>query len=153
VSQANVVQQVEKDIISAMKAREAERLSTLRMVKTAFKNKEIEKREPLTDAEAQQILTTLIKQRRESVEQFTKGNRPELAEKELAEIALIEGYMPKAAGEEEIKRLVEEALVGQNLGPKDMGAAMKIVQARIQASGLRADGRQVSEVVKARLAK
>jgi len=153
VSQANVVQQVEKDIISAMKAREAERLSTLRMVKTAFKNKEIEKREPLTDAEAQQILTTLIKQRRESVEQFTKGNRPELAEKELAEITLIEGYMPKAAGEEEIKRLVEEALVGQNLGPKDMGAAMKIVQARIQASGLRADGRQVSEVVKARLAK
>ena len=153
MSQANVVQQVEKDIISAMKAREAERLSTLRMVKTAFKNKEIEKREPLTDAEAQQILTTLIKQRRESVEQFTKGNRPELAEKELAEIALIEGYMPKAAGEEEIKRLVEEALVGQNLGPKDMGAAMKIVQARIQASGLRADGRQVSEVVKARLAK
>jgi hypothetical protein len=147
------VQQVEKDIISAMKAREAERLSTLRMVKTAFKNKEIEKREPLTDAEAQQILTTLIKQRRESVEQFTKGNRPELAEKELAEITLIEGYMPKAAGEEEIKKLVEEALAGQNLGPKDMGAAMKIVQARIQASGLRADGRQVSEVVKARLAK
>jgi len=153
VSQASVVQQVEKDIVSAMKARESERLSTLRMVKTAFKNKEIEKREPLTDAEAQQILTTLIKQRRESVEQFTKGNRPELAEKELGEIALIEGYMPKAAGEEEIKKLVEEALAGQTLGPKDMGTAMKTVQAKIQASGLRADGRQVSEIVKAHLSK
>src|SRR5215470_12727140 len=135
-----------------MKARETERLSTLRMVKTAFKNKEIEKREPLTDAEAQQILTTLIKQRRESVEQFTKGNRPELAAKEQAEIVLIEGYMPKAAGEEEIKKLVEEALAGQNLGPKDMGAAMRLVQARIQTSGLRADGRQVSEIVKSKLA-
>lgn len=153
MSQASVVQQVEKDIVSAMKAREAERLSTLRMVKAAFKNKEIEKREPLTEAEAQQILTTLIKQRRESVEQFTKGNRPELVEKEQAEIVLIEGYMPKAAGEEEIRKLVEEALAGQTFGPKDMGAAMKAVQAKIQASGLRADGRQVSEIVKAHLAK
>jgi uncharacterized protein len=148
----SLTQQIEKDIITAMKARETERLSTLRMVKTAFKNKEIEKREPLTDAEAQQILTTLIKQRRESVEQFTKGNRPELAAKEEAEIALIEGYMPKAASEEDLKKLVDEALAGQNLGPKDMGAAMKAAQARIQASGLRADGRQVSEIVKARLA-
>ena len=153
MSQASVVQQVEKDIVTAMKARESERLTTLRMVKTAFKNKEIEKREPLTDAEAQQILTTLIKQRRESVEQFTKGNRPELAEKELGEIALIEAYMPKAAGEEEIKKLVEEALAGQTFGPKDMGAAMKAVQAKIQASGLRADGRQVSEIVKAHLSR
>jgi uncharacterized protein len=152
VSQENLVQQVEKDIVAAMKARESERLSTLRMVKTAFKNKEIEKRQPLTEAEAQQILTTLIKQRKESVEQFTKGNRPELAAKEQAEIALIEGYMPKAAGEEEIKKLVDEALTGQTFGPRDMGAAMKLVQARIQASGLRADGRQVSEVVKAKLA-
>lgn len=146
------MQRVEKDIIAAMKAREAERLSTLRMVKTAFKNREIDKREPLTEAEAQQILTTLIKQRRESVEQFTKGNRPELAAKEQAEIVLIESYMPKAAGEEEIKKLVDEALAGQTFGPRDMGAAMKLVQARIQASGLRADGRQVSETVKARLA-
>lgn len=152
MSQDSLVQRVEKDIIAAMKAREAERLSTLRMVKTAFKNREIDKREPLTEAEAQQILTTLIKQRRESVEQFTKGNRPELAAKEQAEIVLIESYMPKAAGEEEIKKLVDEALAGQTFGPRDMGAAMKLVQARIQASGLRADGRQVSETVKARLA-
>jgi len=113
----SLTQQIEKDIVAAMKARETERLSTLRMVKTAFKNKEIEKREPLTDAEAQQILTTLIKQRRESVEQFTKGNRPELAAKEQAEITLIEGYMPKAASEDDIRKLVDEALAGQTLGP------------------------------------
>lgn len=152
MSQESLVQKIEKDIIVAMKAREAERLSTLRMVKTAFKNREIEKREPLTDTEAQQILTTLIKQRRESVEQFTKGNRPELAAKEQEEIALIETYMPKAAGEDEIKKLVEEVLAANRFGPKDMGAAMKAVQARIQTSGLRADGRQVSEIVKAKLA-
>lgn len=148
----SLTQQIEKDIVAAMKARETERLSTLRMVKTAFKNKEIEKRQPLTDAEAQQILTTLIKQQRESVEQFTKGNRPELAAKEQAEIVLIESYMPKAASEDDIKKLVDEALAGQNLGPRDMGAAMKAVQTKIQASGLRADGRQVSEIVKAKLA-
>jgi uncharacterized protein len=148
----SLTEQVEKDIVAAMKARETDRVSTLRMVKTAFKNKEIEKRQPLTDAEAQQILTTLIKQRRESVEQFTKGNRPELAAKEQAEIVLIESYMPKAASEEEIKKIVDEVLAAHDFGPKDMGAAMKAVQARIQAMGLRADGRQLSEMVKAKLA-
>jgi uncharacterized protein YqeY len=145
-------EQIEKDIIAAMKAREAERVSTLRMVKTAFKNKEIDKRAPLTDAEVQQILTTLIKQRRESIELFLKGDRPELAAKEQAEIVLIESYMPKSASEDEIRKLVEEALAGQNFGPRDMGTAMKAVQAKIQASGLRADGKQVSEIVKAKLA-
>lgn len=151
-------QQIEKDIIAAMKARDSERTTALRMLKTALKNKEIEKREPITDAEAIQILTTLIKQRRESIEQFTKGNRPELAAKEAAEIEMIEAYMPKAAGEEELRKLVEEtiaelAVSGDSLGPRDMGMAMKAVQARIQAKGLRADGRQVSELVKARLTK
>jgi uncharacterized protein len=151
-------QQIEKDIIAAMKARDSERTTALRMLKTALKNKEIEKREPLTDVEAIQILTTLIKQRRESIEQFTKGNRPELAAKEASEIELIETYMPKAAGEEEIRKIVEEtiaelAVSGDDLGPKDMGMAMKAVQARIQAKDLRADGRQVSDLVKARLTK
>ncbi len=148
----SLTQQIEKGHHYRDESPRTERLSTLRMVKTAFKNKEIEKREPLTEAEAQQILTTLIKQRRESVEQFTKGNRPELAAKEQAEIVLIEGYMPKAASEEDLKKLVDEALAGQTLGPKDMGAAMKAVQAKIQTAGLRADGRQVSEIVKAKLA-
>ena len=153
-----LVKKIEQDIIASMKARDAERTSTLRMVKTAFKNREIEKRAPLTDDEALQILTTLIKQRRESIDQFTKGNRPELAAKEAAEIVLIETYMPKAAGEDEIRKLVEDTLAelavsGDALGPKDMGMAMKAVQARIKETGLRADGRLVSEIVKARLAK
>ena len=153
-----VTARIDQDIIAAMKARDGERTTALRMVKTALKNKEIEKRQPLTESEAQQSLTTLIKQRRESVEQFTKGNRPELAAKENAEIALIETYMPKAAGEDEIRQHVQQTISelsasGNKLGPKDMGTVMKAVQARIQSAGIRADGRQVSEIVKAELAK
>jgi uncharacterized protein YqeY len=94
----------------------------------------------------------MIKQRHDSIEQFTKGNRPELAAKEAREIVIIESYLPKTAGEEELKKFVEEALAGSNLGPRDMGPAMKAVQARIQEAGVRADGRQLSELVKARLA-
>ena len=158
MTQASIAARIEKDIIAAMKARDGERTTALRMVKTALKNREIEKRAPLDEAESLQILTTLIKQRRDSIEQFTKGNRPELAAKEASEIELIEGYMPKAAGEQEIRKLVEETLAelavsGTDLGPKDMGTAMKAVQARIQAAGVRADGRQVSEIVKGELAK
>ena len=151
-------QRIEQDTVAAMKERAQARLNVLRMVKAAIKNKEIDKRSPLTDAEVLQTLTTLIKQRRDSIEQFTKGNRPELAAKEASEIELIEGYMPKAADEQEIRKLVEETLAelavsGTDLGPKDMGTAMKAVQARIQAAGLRADGRQVSEIVKGELAR
>jgi uncharacterized protein len=154
----SIAERLEKDIIAAMKARDGDRTTALRMVKTALKNKEIEKRAPLDETESLQILATLIKQRRDSVEQFTKGNRPELAAKETAEIALIENYMPRAASEEQLRKLVEATLAelacsGTDLGPKDMGPAMKAVQARIQAAGLRADGRQVSEIVKARLAR
>jgi hypothetical protein len=147
------------DIISAMKAKEEHRLTTLRMVKSALRSKEIDKREPLTDAEETQILTTLLKQRRESVESFTKGDRPELAAKEQAEIAMIEAYMPQAAGEEQVREIVQRGIAhlaestGQKPGPRDMGAAMKLVQQRILASGMRADGKLVSELVKAELAK
>ena len=95
-------EQIQKDIVAAMKARDEHRLSTLRMVKTALKNREIEKMAPLDDKESQQVLTTLIKQRKDSVEQFTKGGRQEMADKEAAEIMLIEAYMPKAAGEDQI---------------------------------------------------
>ncbi len=145
-------------MIAAMKAKDADRLLTIRMMKSAFKNKEIEKREPITDAEAYQVLTTMIKQRCDSIEQFTKGNRPELAAKEAAEIALIEEYMPKAASEEQIAHLVtltidDLAVSGFQPGPKDMGTVMKAVQERIKEAGVRADGKMVSEAVKARLAK
>lgn len=148
------------DIIAAMKAKEGDKLTTLRLVKAALKSKEIDKREPLTDAEEQAVLTTMLKQRRESVEQFTKGGRPELAAKEEAEIVLIDAYMPKAASEDDIRAIVTGAVAqitadngGTKPGPKDMGAVMKVAQARIQASGIRADGKMVSEMVKAELTK
>ena len=157
---AAIGEKLGKDIVTAMKAREQETLTTLRMVKSALKNKEIDKREPLTDAEEQSILTTLLKQRRESIEQFTKGNRPELAAKEQVEIVLIEAYMPKAAGEDELRALVASAVEqvtndngGTKPGPKEMGLVMKAAQAKIAASGVRADGKLVSELVKAELAK
>jgi uncharacterized protein len=158
MTEASLTARIDQDIIAAMKARDAERTTTLRMVKNALKNREIDKRQPLTETEAQQVLTTLIKQRRESVEQFTKGNRPELAAKEADEITLIEGYMPKAASEDEIRQHVQQAMAelsssGTTLGPRDMGTVMKAVQARIRAAGIRADGRQVSEVVTSELAK
>ena len=105
-----LIDQIQKDIVAAMKAREEHRLSTLRMVKTALKNKEIDKMAPLDDKESQQILTTLIKQRKESVEQFTKGGRQEMADKEAAEIIVIESYLPKAAGEADIVAGVKAAI-------------------------------------------
>ena len=153
-----IIQKIDADIIVAMKAKDEHKLTTLRMVKSALKSKAIDKRAELTDAEESQILTTLIKQRKESVESFTKGNRPELAEKERVEITMIEGYLPQAAGEDEIRAVVQAAIAhlaeaGTKPGPKDMGAAMKIVQQRILANGLRADGKLVSELVKAELAK
>lgn len=155
----SIAEKINADIITAMKAHEEHRLTTLRMVKSALRSKEIDKRQPLTDAEQNQVLTTLLKQRRESVDSFTKGNRPELAAKELAEISMIEVYMPQAAGEDQIRELVSSAIAqlaastGAKPGPRDMGAAMKLVQQGIAATGLRADGKLVSELVKAELAK
>lgn len=146
-----LVHKIDQDMIAAMKAHDTERTSTLRMVKAALKNREIEKREALTDAEAQQVFGTMIKQRRESIEQFQKGNRPELAAKEAREIVLIESYLPKTASDDEMQKLIDEALAGQTLTARDIGPAMKAVQARVQTSGLRADGRRLSELVKARL--
>jgi uncharacterized protein YqeY len=146
-----LVKQIDHDMVAAMKARDVERTSTLRMVKAALKNKEIDKRAPLTDAEAQQVFATMINQRKDSIEQFQKGNRPELAAKEAREIVLIESYLPKSVGEEELKKFVEDALAGTSFGPRDMGAAMKAVQAKIAEAGVRADGRKLSELVKARL--
>ena len=135
-----------------MKAREEARLSTLRMVKSALKNREIEKMAPLDDKEAQQVLATLIKQRKDSVEQFTKGGRQEMADKEAAEILLIEAYLPKAAGEAEIVAGVKAAIAEMGSPTmKDMGAVMKKAMARFAAAGMRVDGKVVSEAVKKEL--
>lgn len=147
-----MLEQIQKDITTAMKARDEQRLSTLRMVKTALKNKEIDKMSPLDDKESQQVLSTLIKQRKESVEQFMKGGRKEMADKEAAEIALIETYLPQAATEEQIIAGVR-AVISEMNSPtmKDMGAVMKNVMARFSSAGIRVDGKQVSDAVKREL--
>jgi uncharacterized protein YqeY len=145
-------EQVQKDMVDAMRSRDELRLSTLRMVKSALKNKEIDKRGPLDEKETQQILTTLIKQRKDSIEQFTKGGRQELADKEAAEIKLIEAYLPKAMGEEEITAAVK-ATIAEMGSPtmKDMGTVMKNAMAKLQATGARVEGKTVSEIVKKQL--
>jgi uncharacterized protein YqeY len=150
----SLLEQIQKDLVDAMRSRDELRLSTLRMVKSALKNREVEKMAPLDDKESQQILSTLIKQRKESVEQFSKGGRQELADKETAEIALIEAYMPKAAGEDQIIAGVK-AVIAEMGSPtlKDMGTVMKNVMARFNGAGLRIDGKQVSEAVKLELTK
>jgi uncharacterized protein len=153
--------QISQQIVAAMKAHDADRAGTLRMVKAALMNKTIEKRAAqkqieaaLTQAESEQVLTTMIKQRRDSIEQFTKGNRPELAAKEAAEIVVIEEFLPKALDEAGLAKLVGEALaeleatLGHKPGQKEMGPSMKAVQAKLQSAGLRADGKLVSELVK-----
>ena len=147
-----ISEQVQKDMVEAMRSRDELRLSTLRMVKSAIKNKEIDKRGPLDDKEAQQVLATLIKQRKDSVEQFTKGGRQELADKEAAEIKLIEAYLPKAMGEEEIAAVVK-ATIAEMGSPtmKDMGTVMKNAMAKLQATGARVEGKTVSDTVKKQL--
>ena len=148
----SLTEQIQKDIVAAMKAREEHRLSTLRMVKSALKNREVEKMAPLDEKESQQVLSTLIKQRKDSVEQFTKGGRQEMADKEAAEIVLIESYMPKAAGEAEIIAGVKAAIAEMGTPTmEDMGTVMKTAMAKFAAQGMRVDGKVVSEAVKKEL--
>lgn len=148
----SLIEKIQQDITAAMKARDEQRLSTLRMVKTALKNREIEKMGPLEEKESQAVLSMLIKQRKDSVEHFLRGGRKEMADKEAAEIKLIETYMPTAAGEEEIVAGVK-AVITEMGSPtmKDMGTVMKNSMARFQAAGLRVDGKMVSELVKREL--
>jgi uncharacterized protein YqeY len=147
-----ISEQVQKDMVEAMRSRDELRLSTLRMVKSAIKNKEVDKRAPLDDKECQQVLSTLIKQRKDSIEQFQKGGRQELADKEAAEIKIIETYLPKALGEEEIAVAVK-ATIAEMGSPtmKDMGTVMKNSMAKLQATGARVEGKMVSEIVKKQL--
>jgi uncharacterized protein len=138
------------DMTAAMKAKDASRLSTLRMVKASFMNREIEKGGELTDEELTKAMQSLVKQRRDSIEQYEKAGRQELADKERAEIEVIEEYLPKAASREEIEQAVMEAIAETNASSmRDMGAVMKAAQARL--AGRNADGRTVSEIVKAKL--
>jgi uncharacterized protein len=148
----SLIERIQNDITAAMKARDEQRLSALRMVKAALKNREIEKMSPLDDKESQAVLATLIKQRKDSVEQFIKGGRQQMADKEAAEIVLIETYLPQAASEAEVVAGVK-VVIGE-MSPvtmKDMGAVMKNAMARFNGAGMRVDGKMVSDVVKQEL--
>jgi hypothetical protein len=149
----SLIEKINQDITAAMKAREEARLSALRMVKSALHLRQVEKMAPLDDKESQQVLQTLIKQRKEAVEGFLKGGRKEMADKEAAEIVLIETYLPKAASEEEIAAGVRATIAEMSAPPtmKEMRNVMKTAMARFAAAGMRVDGKLVSETVKREL--
>src|SRR5215510_8383690 len=141
---------INEDLKAAMKGKDSERLSTLRMVKTALKNREIDKMEAITDEEAIKTLQSMVKQRRDSIEQYQRAGRIDLAEKEAAEIRTIEEYLPAALDETAIARVVEETIAetGAN-SMKEMGAVMKAVMAKL--AGQTVDGKTVNQIVKSKL--
>jgi uncharacterized protein YqeY len=145
-----LLDRIQREMAEAMKAREEARLGTLRLIKTALKKHEVDSMKPLDEATEMQLLNTLIKQRRDSIEMFRKGNRPELAEKEEAELKLIEGYLPAAPSPEEVEAAIHAALAETGVTSlKQMGLVMKAAQAKL--AGKRVDGKALSEKVRARL--
>jgi len=146
------MEQIQKDLTAAMKGRDELRLSVLRMTKAALKHREIERKRPLENAEAMQILQTLMKQRKESAEQFEKGGRPELAAKEIQEIAIIETYLPAGPTDDEMRAAISAAIneTGSS-GPPQMGAVIKA--ARVHLAGKAVDGKMLSDLVRERLSR
>jgi uncharacterized protein YqeY len=145
-----LLDQIQKDITAAMKAREEARLDALRMIKTALKKHEIDSMKPLDEPTELQILNTLIKQRKEASEMFRKGNRPELADKEDAELILIESYMPSAPTAEEVDAAIAAAMAESGITSlKQMGVVMKAAQAKL--AGKRVDGKALSDRVRSKL--
>ena len=143
-------EQIVVDLTAAMKAQDAQRTSTLRMVKAAMMNRKIEQGSELTDDDVQKLLRSLVKQRRDSIEQYEKAGRQELVDKEAAEITVIEAYLPQAASADEIEAAVAAAIAETGASSmKDMGKVMKAAQTAL--AGKNADGKQVSEAVKAKL--
>jgi uncharacterized protein len=146
----SLIERIQKDLTEAMKSKQELRLSVLRMVKSALKNKEIEKIRPLDEAESLQILQTLVKQRKESIEHFTRGGRADLADKETREIAIIEAYLPAGASDADLDRAIEAAIAETSAtSPKQMGAVIKSAKALL--SGKMVDGKALSDRVRARL--
>ena len=146
-----LVEQVSLDITNAMRQKDQASLGPLRMLKAAIMNREVEKKKALDDAEALQVVNSLVKQRRDAADQFTAGGRPELAAREVAEIAFLQRYLPPAADEATISQAIEAAIAETGAaGPKDMGKVMKAVAPRL--AGVSVDGRALSEAVKKRLA-
>ena len=145
-----LLDQIQKDMVAAMKGREEARLDTIRMIKTALKKHEVDTMKPLDEATEIQILGMLIKQRRESADMFRKGNRPELADKEEAELKMIEAYMPAAPTDAEIDEAIAAAMAETGVTTqKQMGVVMKAVQAKL--AGKRVDGKALSEKVRGKL--
>ena len=145
-----LLERLQAEMVGAMKAKDELRLSTLRMMKTALKKHEVDSMKPLDEPSEMQILNMLIKQRREAADMFRKGDRQELAEKEEAELKMIEGYLPAAPSEDELNRAVSEAVAESGAtSAKDMGKVMKAAQAKL--AGKRVDGKVLSERVKSRL--
>ncbi|MDP8982921.1 MAG: GatB/YqeY domain-containing protein [Acidobacteriota bacterium] len=145
-----LLDRIQTDMVAAMKAKDEARLGTIRLIKTALKKHEVDSMKPLDEQTEIQILTTLTKQRRESVDMFRKGNRPDLAEKEEAELILIESYMPAAPSESEIDAAIDAAIAETGVtSAKQMGVVMKAAQAKL--AGKRVDGKALSERVRTRL--
>ena len=146
------VEKVNQDIAEAMRAKDADRLGPLRMLKAALMNKKVERGKDVTDGEALAVVSTLVKQRKDSVEQFTNAGRQDLADKEKAEIAILETYMPPPVSREELEKAVDEAVRTTGASsPKDMGGVMKAVMAGL--AGRNADGKLINELVRARLSR
>jgi uncharacterized protein YqeY len=142
--------EVTKAIADAMRARDRTRLDALRMLKAALVNREIEKARPLDEAESLQVVASLIKQRRESIEQFTAGGRRELADKEAAEIHVLQAYLPAAADEREVEEVVDQAIAETSASsPRDLGRVMRVVMPRL--AGKQVDGKLVNELVRRKL--
>lgn len=147
-----LVERVTQDLTAAMKSQDAARTSALRMAKAALKNREIEKRSDLDDAEATRVLQALVKQREDSIFQFRKANRPELVQKEEKELDVLKAYLPAEASEADIDQAVTKALAETGAAsPKDMGKAMKAAMAALQAAGKPVDGKKVNDAVRRRL--
>ena len=148
----SLAEKIQSDIVAAMKARDEFKLSVLRMVKSAIQLKEVEKIRKLDEAESIQLLQTILKQRRESIDQFTKGNRPELAEKESKEAAIIEQYLPAGASADEMNAAIDKAIAETGATSiKQMGAVVKAAKATLE--GKTVDGKALSDLVRDRLSK
>jgi uncharacterized protein YqeY len=145
-----LLERIQTDLVAAMRAKDEPRLSAIRMIKTALKKHEVDSMKPLDEATELQLLNTLVKQRREAADMFRKGGRPELADREDAELKLIESYMPSAPSDEEIDAAISAALAETGAtSAKQMGVVMKAAQAKL--AGKRVDGKALSEKVKAKL--
>jgi uncharacterized protein len=146
------VDKLNQDIAEAMRAKDSDRLGPLRMLKAALMNKKVERGKDVTDGEALAIVSTLVKQRKDSVEQFTKAGRQDLADKESAEISILETYLPPPVSREELEKAVDEAVRTTGASsPKDMGGVMKAVMAGL--AGRNADGKLINELVRTRLSR